>query len=112
MTEFQKFVIAEFGRRKKQMFFRLGFSLVLLVLSVSLFACADLLTALIGIAHNTLMAVGVSQFACSIAFAIMGLQQCRCPQCNHLVETHDKYCFHPTDDACSGVCPHCGIRLV
>jgi hypothetical protein len=101
--------VKEFQRRRVRMLRCLGFSMMLIIVALGLLQLSGHSASFLSIASRHWRAIGISQFAAAMVFAVIGFSQYRCPSCNEIVKGHDKYYLGIVLDPPK--CPSCGRRL-
>lgn len=101
--------IREFQRRRKRMLCYFASSMTLIILALVLLQLPDQTTSFFIIGGRHLRALATSQFVVAVVFALIGLNQYRCPSCNEIVRGHDRYYLGVLVDPKK--CPRCGKHL-
>ncbi len=86
-----------------------GSSMILIILALVFLNFSDQASSLFTFGRGYWRSLAVSQFVAAVVFAIIGLEQYRCPSCNEIVRGHDRYylgvLINPEK------CPRCGRHL-
>ncbi len=84
-------------------------SMILIILALVFLQLSDHAASFFAISNRYWRSLAVSQLVAAVVFAIIGLEQYRCPSCNEIVRGHDQYylgvMINPKQ------CPRCGKHL-